>query len=393
MNPSAVPPATAVPVLLVATATKWPGTARIPRALSRAGFEVSLLAPRGSLAEHSRFVDRIAYLPEASTPLQWVHAFAATVAATSPRLAIPCDDMALRLMQRLAVAPPPQLKSTHALRLAALVRMSLGDPAHFETTSEKTLLGDAAQALGIGVPPSRVCRRVADALAFADMHGWPMVVKRAHGFAGQGVAICADRVSLDVAFAGLAEDERRDRIDANAGEPALVVQSLVRGPTQYYMGVAYQGRLLAGYAGEKVVAHPEPNGPPTVARYFRSPRLREITARLLHGFSVTGFFVAEFRLDEASGEPLLLELTRRMSPVTHRSADRDVDLCAALHAELSGTVSPSRVDLDDGENGYVVFFPGEWLRDPQSPWLRRQPVDVPWDEPELLAAMMKLRLD
>ncbi|HEX7329570.1 MAG TPA: hypothetical protein VF428_13655 [Casimicrobiaceae bacterium] len=393
MDPSAAPPRTTVPILLVATATKWPGTARIPRALARAGFNVSLLAPRGSLAEHSRYIDRIAWLPEASTPLQWVHAFAATVAATSPRLAIPCDDMALRLMQQLALAPPPQLRSTLSLSLATLVRTSLGDPAHFETTSDKTLLADAAPALGIGVPPSLVCRRVDDALAFADAHGWPMVVKRAHGFAGQGVAICADRASLDAAFARLADDERRDRIAANAGDPALVVQPLVRGPTQYYMGVAWQGRLLAGYAGEKVVAHPEPNGPPTVARYFRSPRLREITVRLLRGFSVTGFFVAEFRLDEASGEPLLLELTRRMSPVTHRSADRNVDLCAALHAELSGTVSPSRLDLDDGESGYVVFFPGEWLRDPQSAWLRGQPVDVPWDEPELLAAMMKLRLE
>lgn len=393
MNPSAAPPAATVPVLLVATATKWPGTARIPRALSRAGFEVSLLAPRGSLAEHSRYVHRIAYLPGASTPLQWVHAFAATVTATSPRLAIPCDDMALRLMQRLVLAPPPRLRSTLTLQLAALVRTSLGDPAHFETTSDKTLLADAARTLEIGVPPSLVCGNADDALAFAEAQGWPIVVKRAHGFAGQGVAICADRASLGDAFARLAEDERRDGIEASAGHPAFVVQPLVRGPTQYYMGVAWQGRLLAGYAGEKVVAHPEPNGPPTVARYFRSPRLREITSRLLRGFSVSGFFVAEFRLDEATGEPLLLELTRRISPVTHRSADRNVDLCAALHAELSGTVSPSRIDLDDGETGYVVFFPGEWLRDPQSAWLRQQPVDVPWDEPELVAALMRLRLE
>ena len=49
----------AVPILLVSTATRWYGTARTPRALAKAGFEVTLLAPRNSLAESSRFVARM----------------------------------------------------------------------------------------------------------------------------------------------------------------------------------------------------------------------------------------------------------------------------------------------------------------------------------------------
>jgi len=38
-----------------------------------------------------------------------------------------------------------------------------------------------------------------------------------------------------------------------------------------------------------------------------------------------------------------------------------------------------------------VSFPQEWLRDPQSRWLRDYPVDVPWDESQLLAAMLARR--
>jgi len=45
----------------------------------------------------------------------------------------------------------------------------------------------------------------------------------------------------------------------------------------------------------------------------------------------------------------VLEITRRMSPVTHRSADRNVDNCAALYAALTDTASRSRADLDEGE--------------------------------------------
>jgi hypothetical protein len=38
-----------------------------------------------------------------------------------------------------------------------------------------------------------------------------------------------------------------------------------------------------------------------------------------------------------------------------------------------------------------VHFPQEWLRDPRSHYLRDHPVDVPWDEPELIRAMLARR--
>jgi hypothetical protein len=47
-----------IKVLLASTATRWLGTARIPSALAKAGFEVSLLTPRNSLAE------KVAWFPE-----------------------------------------------------------------------------------------------------------------------------------------------------------------------------------------------------------------------------------------------------------------------------------------------------------------------------------------
>ena len=42
-----------LPALLVSTATRWTGTARIPAALADAGFSVALLTPRNSLAERA----------------------------------------------------------------------------------------------------------------------------------------------------------------------------------------------------------------------------------------------------------------------------------------------------------------------------------------------------
>ena len=378
-------------VLLVATATQWTGTARIPRGLAHAGFEVSLLIPRNSLAEKSRFVAKIGYLPDQATPMQWVHAFAATVAATSPRLVVPCDDMAFRLLQMLALTPPPRLLPALQLRLAALIRESLGDPTHYRASTDKTLLPAAAAALGVRVPPHALCARADEIEAFAAAHGWPIVVKRRHGFAGQGVAICADRNDVAHALARFGPADAQDLVDPATGPTRYLAQAHLPGRTQYFQGVAWNGRLLAGYAGEKIIANPEPTGPPTVTRYFRSPRLRAVTEQLVAGFGMAGSFVVEFRIDERTQDAHLVEINRRISPVTHLGAMRNVDFCAALYAAVNGTTSTSRADLSEGEEGIAVFFPGEWLRDPESRYLRDYPVDVPWDEPELIEALLALR--
>ena len=47
--------------------------------------------------------------------------------------------------------------------------------------------------------------------------------------------------------------------------------------------------------------------------------------------------------------------------------------------------------MDEGEEYLNVHFPQEWLRDARSHYLRDYPVDVPWDEPELIKAMCARR--
>jgi len=59
----------------------------------------------------------VGYLPENATVAQWVAAFAEIVAATQPRIVLPCDDMAFRLLANLRRSPPRErsLKRTAAL--------------------------------------------------------------------------------------------------------------------------------------------------------------------------------------------------------------------------------------------------------------------------------------
>ncbi len=385
---AALPGSNRLSILLVATATRWYGTARMPRALNRAGFDVALLTPRNSLAEHSRFVAKIGFLEDGAGPQHWLNAFAAMVKATAPALVMPCDDMSFRLLQALALWPPEQLKAALALQLGALIRHSLGDPAWYRTSVDKTLLPAAAAALDVRVPPGEVVGGLAEAEAFAAAHGYPVVVKRSLSSAGDGVAICANRGELASAIPQLL---RANGIALEPGPERLLVQAYIRGRIKYYPSMAWQGTVLTGYAGEKLVADPEPKGPATVNRYHRSPELREMSVKLARGFGITGFFSPEFVEDESTGVPYLMEINRRLVGGAHRGSAIGVDHCAALHAAANGLPSPTRADLDDGEQHLTVHFPQEWLRDASSHWLRDYPVDVPWDEPELIDAMLALR--
>ena len=374
-------------VLLVSTATTWFGTARMPRALVHAGFDVALLAPKDSLAGKSRFVGRIGQVPENATPRDWIHAFAATVKATAPRVVIPCDDMAFRLLALLVQSPPDDMVPGLQLQLGALIRESLGDPKYYGTSIEKTLLAPAARAFGVRVPEHAVVSDFAGADAFAAAHGFPVVLKRSHSTAGDEAAIVDDRAALERAFGELVDAVPLDR----PGTGGWLIQQHIRGHISYENVAAWQGKRLAGFAVDRPVAHGDVKSPAAVIRWFNSPDLRDISQRLVSGFGMSGLFATECVIDERTGRAYLIEINRRLTPGMHVGARIDVDLGAALHAALTGTAPTSRSDPAPGEEGIGVHFPQEWLRDPESSFLRDYPVDVPWDDPDLLDAMVAMR--
>lgn len=370
--------------LLVATATQWYGAARMSRCLAEAGFTVSLLTPENSPSEKSRFLTKVGHLAPSTTWHQWVFAFAAMVKATSPRVVLPCDDTAVRLMQALVLTPPDNLQPALRVELGSLITESLGTPAHYRASIDKTLISPAAQALGIRVPAFAVVSEQGEAQRFALQHGFPVVVKRNHSSAGQGVAICADAAALSAAFETLGQPDGLALGDARDGE--LLVQAHIPGRVHYHNSVAWQGVLLAGQASEQLAA--TARGPASAVRYYHSPVLRAMSATLAAGFGISGVYVPEFVIHEDTGDAYLLEINRRMTHGTHRGAAFGVDLGAALFAAVNGLPSPTRSDLDPGEEHFAVHFPLEWTRDPASRYLREYPVDVPWDEPELVEAIV-----
>ncbi len=381
----------ATPILLLSTATRWLGTARIPRSLARAGFDVALLAPRDSLAEKSRYVAKVGHLPDDAGPRQWRSAFAAMVAAHRPSIVAPCDDMAFQLLLRLAVSPPDDMAPAQHLALASLVRRSLGDPKFYATSVDKTLLPAAAQALGVRVAPHAIVGDADACLAFAAQHGWPIVLKRSHGFASSGVAVIAGAAELQPAMAALLTVQPLDF--GRVAAPRLLAQAFVPGAVVGRSSAAWNGQELAGVTRTKVKRNPPGTGPGTVMRYYCEPEARAFSESLIAGFGISGLLGIEYVVDARTGALSLLEINRRVTPGSHTGELVGIDLCAALHAAVTGAPSTVPHDVPPGFERTVARFPQEWLRNPASPFLRKYPTDAPWDDPVLLERFLAMRHD
>jgi predicted ATP-grasp superfamily ATP-dependent carboligase len=376
-------------VLLVSTASLWLGTARMTRAFAKANFEVSLLAPTDSLAAKSRYVTRLKLLPDDALPRDFLAALTAMITDVKPRLLVPCDEMALRLLFALILEPPDQVDPAVQLQLAALVRESLGDPTFYETSIDKLLLPPAAEALAVRVPRYCVADSIEDAAAFAAIHGYPIVLKRRFGFAGEGVAIVATTAELAREAPHLMQPNPLDLGHRKAHQ--LLVQEFVEGAYHSQALVAWRGNPLASFAWERHVASLPVKGQTTVVRFVRSPESRAFAETLCRAFGISGFLNVQFVMRADTGEAHLLEINRRIVTHMHMGERVGADLPTALHDHLRGDPPVPSPELPGAFGPSVAVFPREWLRDPRSRYLNELPVDVPWDEPELLEAMLAMR--
>ena len=376
-------------ILLVSTATLWLGTARMPRVLARAGFEVVLLAPHGSLAAKSRYVSRVGFLATTATPMEWLLTLIRMVDVHSPEALVPCDEMAVRLLITVALEPPPGFDRALRTRLVELIEASLGDPSFYVASIDKTMLPPVAAALGVRVPDYAIATSVDDVQRHAAALGYPVVVKRRFGFAGQGVAIVSTGEDLAAAAQQLLRPDQLDLGEFRS--PQLLVQAFIAGPYHSQSLVAKRGVVLASFAHERYVATASIKGQTAVLRFIESPGTREFSETLCRGLGMTGFLSTQFVLDAKSGDAYLLEINRRLATHMHLGERVGRDLASAFFNRNAGAEPAEAVAERGNTSGIIAVFPREWLRDPDSPYLVDFPVDVPWDDPALLQAMLAMR--
>lgn len=381
---------TTAPVVLLTTTLRWPIAARLAIAFANLGCRVDAVCPRQHPVTMTRAVRKI-YRYATLTPLTSLRA---AIRSAKPDFVIPCDDTAATHLLQLYARAGDTSPTQNALRI--LIARSLGSPAACALATERGRLMALAAEEGVRIPDTAVVAMPGELNAWFHRHRSPAVLKADRTCGGQGVAIVSGIEEAQRAFGcmvsrppilsvvarTLLERDRSIFLGAlKETRRTVTLQDFIVGAPANRAVACWQGQVLAGISVEAIRTQ-HPTGPATVVRVIDNPEMTEATNRLVRRLGISGLWGVDFVLEASSGAAYLIEVNPRATPICHLPLGSGRNLPAALYARLAGTPSchmPATIDQH-----VIAMFPGEWHRNPASPYLHLGYHDIPWDEPALV---------
>jgi hypothetical protein len=380
------------PTVLLATTSRWYPSARLTMALASAGCKVEAVCPAGHPLRKTKSVQR-AQIYHGLAPLV---SLARAISITQPDFIVSGDDLATQHLHRLYAQEQSRGKGKTDSPISALIERSLGAPESFPIVAARAAFMQEAHEEGIRVPSTEVVRNMDDLRNWIARTGLPIVLKANGTSGGDGVRIARTLAEAERFFKELqappllARAVKRALIDHDKTllwpsmlrrRPVVNAQSFVAGHEATSTIVCWKGTVLASLHFE-VVNKASSAGHATVVRLIENAEMSAAVEGMVRRLKLSGFYGFDFMLEADTGKAYLIEVNPRSTQVGHLSLGAGHDLPAALYAALSGkTVEPSPKVT---EKDTVALFPQEWIRDPESPFLRSAYHDVPWEEPELI---------
>ena len=327
--------------------------------------------------------------------------FRKAIAVTRPDLIIPCDDLATQHLHDLYHRA---LRSGHAGEpFRALIERSLGAPASFSFVYARTAFIEMAQEENIRVPSTEVIKHNADLSDCISRLGFPLVLKADGSSGGDGVRIAHNLEEAENGLRTLAAPPllaralKRALIDQDM---TLVWRSLLRrryvvNGQAWVMGreatsavACWNGAVLASVQFE-VLNKQDAGGPSTVLRCIDNAEMSAAAVKMVKRLALSGLNGFDFMLETDTGHAYLIEINPRATQVGHLTLGPGHDIPAAITEAISGeSIQPAPKVT---QNEIIALFPQEWIRNPESEYLRSGYHDVPWEEPELVRVCVRRR--
>lgn len=344
------------PSVLIVTTQTWLQATRLAVRLGAHGCRISVLCPQESplaflegIAQQFRF-----------NLLNPLRSLRSAIATSNAEYLLPTDDLSVWLLHDL-IAVDPMLRT--------LVERSIGNPEFYPVLRSRFRLLSLARQLGIKVPRTELIRDVPDMQSWCRDGNAPFVLKKDGTWGGQGVQVVRTAEEAHDAFHLLA---RPHGLGARAAEwlrngdgsafarlrclrqPEMTAQAFVQGVPANAMYACYEGRIL-GEVQARVAATRGKTGPSIVIQLMNDSRIRQAGARIAKALSLSGFFGLDFILDEATGEPVLLECNPRATQLGHLTVAGQPELAGLLWA--SWTNQPIPPGGDAGLSNIIWFYP------------------------------------
>jgi predicted ATP-grasp superfamily ATP-dependent carboligase len=311
------------------------------RSLGSAGWHVVVASQRRrSLAAASRHATgEVVVPPPLGDPEGFRGAVAALVQRERPALLLPVSEAALLALgaDRTPFAPATvPFPSLEVIRRAA----------------DKVEVARLAGALGIGVPDTLILD-APRALSPAELASlvFPVVLK-------PGRSVRPDDAPGGKFTVSYAADADQLAARLAALPPAafpLLLQRRVVGPGAGVFLLVDGGEILAAFAHRRVRERP-PSGGVSVCResVALDPELRAAALRLLRALEWRGVAMVEFKIDEATGTPYVMEVNPRLWGSLQLAIDAGVDFPVLLAEWALGRRLPAPPD-------YRVGVRSRWL--------------------------------
>ena len=219
----------------------------------------------------------------------------------------------------------------------------------------KATLAEICRVAGVPHPATTVPVDAAEATAFADACGYPVVAKvnlpwtadRAEGLQSTTVVRSPEEM--------LAVVERARRATGDGPDTGLLLQEYLApaptGPPQDWFFHGYfdaASRCLFGHTGIKERSFPAHAGLTSYGRWVPNERLRAEAVALLSGLGYQGAVDLDYRWDPRDDSYRLLDLNPRLGAQFRLFQDSaGVDVVRALHLDLTGRGVPAGAALPD----------------------------------------------
>jgi hypothetical protein len=327
--------------------------------------------------------------------------FRRAIAATRPDLIIPCDDLATIHLHDLYYRALRNGKAGESA--CALIERSMGAPASFPFVYARTAFIEMAKEENIRVPLSEVIKHKADLENSITRLGFPVVLKADGTSGGDGVRIVHNLREAEHGLRELAAPPllaravKRAAIDQDMTLvwPSLLrrqflvtAQAWVSGQEATSAVACWKGVVLASVQFE-VLNKQDAGGPSTVLRRIDNAEMSTAAVKMVKRLALSGLHGFDFMLEAETDNAYLIEINPRATQVGHLTLGPGHDIPAAITAALSGEAIQTAPKVT--QNDTIALFPQEWIRNPESPYIRSGYHDVPWEEPELVRVCIRRR--
>ena len=377
------------PQILIASTTWWATPARIALAFTQSGALVSGVFPRGNPLSKLRTLKTQSHY-SAAYPLRSLRK---AIETTQFDLIVPCDDRVVMHLHQLYAESTtgPQRNE----KICTLIERSLGDPAGYKATLNRSQVLLLAEQNGIRIPRTSPIRHLEDLQKWGQQYGFPAVLKVDGTWGGSGVRVVHSWPEAERAYGELTQPLSLNSIISHVSFhnffPLLsrstaafevTVQTHIEGSLANAMFACWKGEVL-GALGVDVLFSQEKLGASTIVRTSSHQNMRDAGRIIAKIWSLSGFFGLDFILEAKTGIPYLIELNPRATQLGHLEFDGCRSLTKTLYDCLTGA---PLLKQPQPEGQTIAFFPQSLQCDSENPLLSQADIhhDVPWDEPALV---------